>query len=285
MALAAGDGAAVVVDAGPDPEAADRCLRELGVSRVPLVLLTHFHADHVAGLPGVLRGRDVGAVQTTGLLEPSAQAEFVHRTAAAARVPVVRAVPGERRRTGPLDWRVLWPPGGPDTGGADPEEPNDASVALHVRAAGGVSLLLLGDLEPPAQRAAAAGASGSAPRGRAESRPPWLRPSGARTAEAGRAAARAGVGRARQSVRPPVAAYPRRSAGSRRGGTAHGPGRRGRRDRCRAGPPRGGPWPRTQAPARRRGVHTSQTPSRISSRPASSFSSRQALTVRSATRR
>ncbi|WP_371258713.1 ComEC/Rec2 family competence protein [Streptomyces sp. CC53] len=152
VALAAGDGAAVVVDAGPDPDAADRCLRDLGVSRVPLVLLTHFHADHVAGLPGVLRGRDVGAVQTTGLLEPYAQAEFVHRTAAAARVPVVRAVAGERRRAGPLDWRVLWPPGGPGAGGAVPEEPNDASVALHVRAAGGVSLLLLGDLEPPAQR-------------------------------------------------------------------------------------------------------------------------------------
>ncbi|NUL27009.1 ComEC/Rec2 family competence protein, partial [Streptomyces lunaelactis] len=54
--LAAGDGAAVVVDAGPDPELADRCLRDLGVTRVPLVLLTHFHADHVRGLPGVLRG-------------------------------------------------------------------------------------------------------------------------------------------------------------------------------------------------------------------------------------
>ncbi|MCF3125726.1 ComEC/Rec2 family competence protein, partial [Streptomyces arenae] len=38
--LAAGDGAGVVVDAGPDPVAVDRCLRSLGVSRVPLVLLT-----------------------------------------------------------------------------------------------------------------------------------------------------------------------------------------------------------------------------------------------------
>ncbi|MYW33338.1 MBL fold metallo-hydrolase, partial [Streptomyces sp. SID2119] len=30
--------------------------------------------------------------------------------------------------------------------------PNDSSVTLHVRAAGGLTLLLLGDLEPPAQR-------------------------------------------------------------------------------------------------------------------------------------
>ena len=37
MVLAAGDGAGVVVDAGPDPVLVDRCLRALGVTRVPLV--------------------------------------------------------------------------------------------------------------------------------------------------------------------------------------------------------------------------------------------------------
>lgn len=40
--LAAGDGAGVVVDAGPDPALIDRCLRTLGITRVPLVVLTHF---------------------------------------------------------------------------------------------------------------------------------------------------------------------------------------------------------------------------------------------------
>ncbi|MGW8763219.1 ComEC/Rec2 family competence protein [Streptomyces sp. NPDC055815] len=166
--LAAGGDSAVVVDAGPDPVPVDRCLRELGVRRVPLLVLTHFHADHVAGLPGVLRGRTVGAIQTTGLEEPPGQAAFVRRTAAAAGVPLIRAAPGERRRVGALEWRVLWPwagggvPAGPGAspGSEAPEGseeggggPNDASVTLLVRAAGGLSLLLLGDLEPPAQRA------------------------------------------------------------------------------------------------------------------------------------
>ncbi len=151
MVLAAGEGTGVVVDAGPDPRVVDRCLRDLAVTRVPLVILTHFHADHVRGLPGVLRGRAVGAIQTTSLEEPPEQAAFVRRTAASARVPTVRAVAGEHRRTGPVDWRVLWPRHGPG-GAAAVREPNDSSVTLRVRAAGGLTLLLLGDLEPPAQR-------------------------------------------------------------------------------------------------------------------------------------
>ncbi|MFF3345251.1 ComEC/Rec2 family competence protein [Streptomyces sp. NPDC002779] len=149
LVLAAGAGTGVVVDAGPDPELVDHCLRTLGITRIPLIVLTHFHADHVAGLPGVLRGRAVGAIGTTGCQEPEEQAEFVRRLAAARGVPVTRAVAGERRRTGALSWEVLWPPSAAVPG---TEGPNDASVALLAEVAG-VRFLLLGDLEPPAQRA------------------------------------------------------------------------------------------------------------------------------------
>lgn len=145
--LAAGDGAGVVVDAGPDPLLVDRCLTSLGITRVPLVVLTHFHADHVMGLPGVLRGRSVGAIAATGFEEPADQAAFVRREAAARRIPLTRAVAGEERRTGSLTWRVLWPPGD----AVAPDGPNDASVTMLVRSAG-LTLLLLGDLEPPGQR-------------------------------------------------------------------------------------------------------------------------------------
>ncbi|MFJ8590543.1 ComEC/Rec2 family competence protein [Streptomyces sp. NPDC093598] len=162
LVLAAGEGAGVVVDAGPDPQLVDHCLRSLGITRIPLVVLTHFHADHVAGLPGVLRGRAVGAIETTGFEEPADQAAFVRRLAAARRIPVTRAAAGEQRRTGELSWQVVWPPPDPPwwprpgllPAHPVPEGPNDASVAMLVRSAG-LRLLLLGDLEPPAQRALA----------------------------------------------------------------------------------------------------------------------------------
>lgn len=147
--LAAGAGTGVVVDAGPDPELVDGCLRTLGITKVPLVVLTHFHADHVAGLAGVLRGRSVGAIETTRLEEPVDQAESVRREAAARRIPVTRAVAGEERRTGDLAWEVLWPPA--DPAAAEADGPNDASVTMLVRSAG-LRFLLLGDLEPPAQQ-------------------------------------------------------------------------------------------------------------------------------------
>ncbi|MEU8988543.1 ComEC/Rec2 family competence protein [Streptomyces sp. NPDC048558] len=151
--LAAGEGTGVVVDAGPDPTLVDRCLRTLGITRIPLVVLTHFHADHVAGLPGVLRGRAVGAIETTGHEEPVDQVEFVRREAAARRIPVTRAAAGEERRSGDLGWQVVWPPPAhPSLPAMAPEGPNDASVTVLVRSAG-LRLLLLGDLEPPAQRA------------------------------------------------------------------------------------------------------------------------------------
>ncbi|WSI33647.1 ComEC/Rec2 family competence protein [Streptomyces sp. NBC_01341] len=42
MVLATGEGSGVVVDAGPEPRLVDGCLRDLDITRVPLLLLTHF---------------------------------------------------------------------------------------------------------------------------------------------------------------------------------------------------------------------------------------------------
>jgi competence protein ComEC len=146
LVLAAGPGEAVVVDAGPDPQAIDRCLRDLDVDRVPLVVLTHFHADHVAGLQGVLEGRRVGAVETSALAQPPYGAELVADVAGAAGVPVTTVRYGQTRALGELRWQVV----APDTV-LGVESANDGSVVLLVEVRG-LRLLLLGDQEEPSQR-------------------------------------------------------------------------------------------------------------------------------------
>ena len=132
LVLAAGPGRGVVVDAGPDPRAADRCLRGLGVRRVPLVVLSHLHADHVEGLPGVLRGRAVGEVQLGGYDEPVAELRRVLRWSRRAGVPVTRATVGDRVRVGPLTWTVVWPARVVHAGSV----PNNTSTVLRVRSSG-----------------------------------------------------------------------------------------------------------------------------------------------------
>ncbi|MQA85945.1 MAG: MBL fold metallo-hydrolase [Streptosporangiales bacterium] len=200
LALATGRNAAVVVDAGPEPRLIDRCLRDLRVRKVPLLVLTHGHEDHVDGLPGVLRGRSVGAALVGGLAEPDDVAGSLERPLGSVGVPVRRAEAGQRWRVGRLDITVLGPPaqhpGNPATEGTseDPGEgfgenegsaENNASVVLHVRWPDATALLT-GDIETEAQRHLAAAADVRADilkvphHGSASQDPGFLRAVGAR---------------------------------------------------------------------------------------------------------
>lgn len=148
LVLAAGPGAAVLVDTGPDPEAIDRCLRVLHVTEVPLVILTHSHADHVEGLPGVLRHRRVGGIEIGPLRQPPAESARVARWAATAAVPVRQVVDGETMTAGPVSWQVIAPAHA--FTGTD-SDPNNSSIVLRVRLPG-FTALLTGDIELEAQR-------------------------------------------------------------------------------------------------------------------------------------
>ena len=147
LALATAPGHAVVVDAGPDPGPMDACLRRLRVSVVDALVLTHFHADHVDGVPGVLHGRVVRQVLTSPVPEPDYQLREVTRWARAAGVPVQPLYAGDTLSWGPITARVLWPARVIREGSV----PNNASVVLDVDAPG-LRILMLGDVEPAAAR-------------------------------------------------------------------------------------------------------------------------------------
>ena len=152
LVIAAGPQQAVVVDAGPDPSVMDGCLRRIGIRDVPLVILTHPHADHVNGLTGVLRHRRVGAVLTSPYRDPSPQGAHLTADLARRRIPTWTAQPGTRWRFGPSELTVLAPDpaNGRTDGQGEGSAANNSSVVIHVRWPTG-SALLSGDIESEAQ--------------------------------------------------------------------------------------------------------------------------------------
>lgn len=151
LAVAVGPHSAIVVDTGPDPSLVDGCLDRLGVESVPLLVLTHFHADHVDGLAGVLADRTVGAIEATPMLDPTAGVDQVREVARRAAVPLMSARYGSTRSFGDVTLQVLWPVlPQPVAGPGDGSAANDNSVVLLV-VSHGLRLLLTGDVEPPGQ--------------------------------------------------------------------------------------------------------------------------------------
>jgi competence protein ComEC len=184
LLLHTGPSSAIAVDTGPEPGREDACLRRFAITDLPLVILTHFHEDHIGGLTGLLPGRKVTAIETTIIDDPPAGAARVREEAAAAGVPMRRVQPFERGSLGRVSWHALWPdpdelpsvagpPSGDDMGeeprsghrgGGEGSGPNNSSIVLAVRiaaspvAAGNpLTLLLTGDIETPVQQLLLAG--------------------------------------------------------------------------------------------------------------------------------
>lgn len=150
-----GNHRAIVVDAGPDAQLEDRCLSRLGISSVPLLVLTHFHADHVEGVAGLIHNRKVGQVWVSNNNEPAFESARV--LSWLGEVPRVFAVRGTSAKLmGSKGWisiRSLWPDDGShsfDVLPGDGSAINNSSVAVEVTTAD-FSLLAAGDLEPSAQ--------------------------------------------------------------------------------------------------------------------------------------
>ncbi|NKR26423.1 DUF4131 domain-containing protein [Rhodococcus hoagii] len=153
LVLSAGGRRAVVVDAGPEPGPMDRCLRRLGIDEIPLLVVTHLHADHYGGLDAVLHGRSVGAVAIGPASLPEGGFRFVSAAASRADVPLVRLAAGRQLTVGAVRITVLGPllPE-PRTPAAAEDGANDASLVLMAETAAG-RLLLTGDVEEDGQRA------------------------------------------------------------------------------------------------------------------------------------
>ena len=123
-AINLGNHRAIVIDTGPDPELIDRCLKQLSIREIPLLILTHGHADHIAGLSGAIKNRKVGATWYGNVKR------------------------GRSAQIGDTKIKVLWP----DNGEYDP---NNSSIAVRIDTPD-FSLFAGGDMEPVSQAVIAA---------------------------------------------------------------------------------------------------------------------------------
>lgn len=152
LVVRAGRHAAVVVDAGPDPAGMRRCLDQLKITEVPLLILTHFHADHVDGLAGVFERRNVGRVWVSPLAEPGDEVDRVNRLGVEHHAMVESPAPGTQAQAGEVGLSVLGPVAHLATGEDESSVQNDASLVVLARVSS-LRILLTGDVEPAGQRA------------------------------------------------------------------------------------------------------------------------------------
>ena len=152
MVLNLGNHQGLVIDVGPDAVAEDRCLKALGIKEIPLLILSHFHADHVAGLPGALNKRTVGQVWVSVNSAPLVESTMAH--VALEGVEIIKAVRGMSSRVGPLTIKVLWPTLSATSFEEMPGEGsqiNNSSIATLITS-NEFSIFAGGDLEPPVQQ-------------------------------------------------------------------------------------------------------------------------------------
>ena len=151
LAINLGADHAILIDVGPEPVAVDKCLKNLGIKEIPLLILSHFHADHVAGLSGVLKGRRVHQVWISNNLEPELQSRLVLNLLKKSQI--VRVQKGLTAQVGNIQLKVLWPEATTRTFEVLPGDGsaiNNSSVAVIAQTTDW-SLFSAGDLEPPAQ--------------------------------------------------------------------------------------------------------------------------------------
>ena len=146
-----GNHRAIVLDVGPDAALEDACLKALGISEIPLLILSHFHADHVEGLPGLLKKRRVGQVWVSNNTDPIFESSRVQSWLKGVNVQVVTR--GMHSKLSNIEINVLWPLTTTQQFASNPGDGssiNNSSIAAMISSPD-FSLFAAGDLEPPVQ--------------------------------------------------------------------------------------------------------------------------------------
>jgi competence protein ComEC len=151
MVINLGNHRGIVVDVGPDPVLEDRCLKALGIDEIPLMILSHFHADHAGGISGAIKNRTVGQLWVSTNAEPLL--ESAHVNSLMTGTEIVKPQRGFTAQIAAFTITTLWPASGTHVFASMPGDGsavNNSSIAVLI-ASPDFTLFAAGDLEPPAQ--------------------------------------------------------------------------------------------------------------------------------------
>ena len=130
-----------LIDVGKFDSKIDRCLSDLGVSEIHLLVLTHFDQDHVLAINGALKGRKIGRVLVSPFLDERPAAKAAMSALERRGIDITKAFRNMSGTLGEATWSVL----SPSVTASEAEDSNDASIAMLFRFAD-YSLLALADL-------------------------------------------------------------------------------------------------------------------------------------------
>jgi len=120
----------ILIDGGPEPYKVQQDLRERKIKSLDLVAPSHADADHIGGLPEVVRNFEVKAVLDNGFKKSSFMYRDFLNTVRRKKIRYILARRGQRITVGTLKFAVLSPPTGfiKDTDADD----NNNSVVLKL---------------------------------------------------------------------------------------------------------------------------------------------------------
>ena len=122
-------GKIAVIDVGKFDSKIKRCLDQLRVSRIDLLVLTHFDQDHVLATRAAIANREVASVLISPFEDQRPAALEALEALSSRGVPVVKAQKWLAGKLGKASWLVL----NPSRTAEEAEDSNDASIAMLFR--------------------------------------------------------------------------------------------------------------------------------------------------------
>ncbi|MDR2799392.1 MAG: MBL fold metallo-hydrolase, partial [Bifidobacteriaceae bacterium] len=148
---------AIVIDTGPDNSLEKKCLDDLDIKTIDLLILSHFHDDHVGGIDGAIEGRDVKQAFVSNSETPAKEANMVYSALNSKNIPFTKAKKGDSGQIENVQWytfQALEPssstPASANSNSKEDAFSNDSSIGTIIYSAG-LKMIFIGDMEKKAQ--------------------------------------------------------------------------------------------------------------------------------------